>query len=102
MVVPEPQAVAVGIKEHTRRVERVDVQAVAPQLHVVDDAALQHVADVGAGPDPVPGEKLVRYRTAADPFRAFEDGYVKPGPREIICGDQPVVAGAHDDAIFRV
>ena len=60
------------------------------------------MADVCASPDPVAGEKLFSDRPAADPWHAFQDGYGKPGPREIICGDQPIVARAYDDATFRL
>ena len=98
MIVPISQAVAVGIHDQGRRVEWVDVQAVAAQFHVVDDTALQHVADVCAGPDSITGEQFVSDRPSANSFRAFQHGHAHTGPREIICGDQSVVACAYYDA----
>ena len=75
-----------GYKIRARRVEWVDMQAVAAQFHVVDDTALQHVADVCAGPDSITWEQFVGDRPAANPFSAFQHGHAHTGPREIICG----------------
>ena len=72
------------------------------QLQVVDDPPVEHVADVGAVGNVEARIELLGPDAAADPLDALEDEDLQAFLREVVGGDQPVVAGPHEDASYSV
>ena len=80
--IPDDGGLAVGERTEQVRVLGVDVQTVAAELEIVDDGALEHVADVGARRRADAGPQLLGDAGAADELAPLEHQHVQAGPRD--------------------
>ena len=83
--------------------DRYDLQPEVPQLQVVDDSALQEVADVGTVRNDESGIQLLADAGPADHILALQDQDREPVLGQIASRDQAVVAPTDDDGVvFRL
>lgn len=96
----EHEVASVGKRAEGGRIARQQLEPVAVERELADDARSQQAADVARRRDLEAGPRFFRHAGAAEHVATLEHQDLEARPGQVRRGDQPVVAGTdHDDVV---